>query len=202
MGQRPLLLQQRLAAGDDPLHGRVPVRFHQLPVLADQGTGEAVLIAHPLPGGEQAFRPEPAVIDDVHRPATDPDHGPVLDRDVDPAAVAAQHARRLHPPVHVLLGQPLGQDLIHPHRPPLPTGERSPGPPHICYSIHHGRTSHQSAGILHRMTEAALDVPPLTPVTLTLLPLGRNPPEASPRNLPCLTPTEIPPPCPARHPRN
>ena len=36
--------------------------------------------------------------------AADADHPPVLDRDVAAAAVAAQHARRLHPPVHVAAG--------------------------------------------------------------------------------------------------
>jgi hypothetical protein len=139
VAQWSLLVQQHLAARDDPVHGGFPVGLHELPVVADQGPGQPVLVADPLPGSEESLGTEPAVVDHVHRAAPDAHHRAVLDRDVDAAAVAAQHTGRLHPPVHVLPGQPRGEDLVHPDRPQLPPGEWCAGPPNVSNPVHHGR---------------------------------------------------------------
>jgi hypothetical protein len=55
--------------------------------------------------------------DSVHDPVPDPDNAAVHDGDVQGVTVGVQDRRRLHPPVHVALGQPLGQVGVHPGGP-------------------------------------------------------------------------------------
>ncbi len=80
-------------------------RLAEPAAAADQGAGEAVGAVVRLPA-VQPLGPEPAAVDPVVGPAPDADDPAVLDADVQPAAVRAEHAGRLDPALG-LLGRPL-----------------------------------------------------------------------------------------------
>ena len=98
------------------------------PVDADQGPGQPIGAADALPRSEEPFGAEPSVVDAVAGAPAHPDHATVLDGDVARAAVAAQRARGLHPPVDVRVREALRELLIHPDGPllPRPKGVRAP----------------------------------------------------------------------------
>jgi hypothetical protein len=151
-----VLLQEQLAAVVDPdppaavtgqqllgplhqqAHGRVPIRGDQVPVPADQRPGEPIGRVVGLPA-EQPLGPEPTLVHPVRGPPPHPYHAAVPDRDIQPAAVGTQHTGRLHPPIHVLLRDPIAQRLVDAHRPGTAGCKRGSLPPRIRDPIHHRR---------------------------------------------------------------
>lgn len=77
------------------------------------------------------------MVDQILRPAADPDHRAILDGDVAGASVAAEDAGGLHPPVNVALCDAVVQDLVHPDRPQAVQGVRGPGSLTVGYSVDH-----------------------------------------------------------------
>jgi hypothetical protein len=95
------------------------------------------------------------MVDPIGRPPADTDHPTVLDGDVACASVAAQHTRRLHPPLDLCLGN--RELLIDPDRPRGVLGVRSPRSPHLRHPIAH--ITHEPPVPTRRTT----DHPDLTP---------------------------------------
>ena len=150
VGEGPFVIEKVSAAGDDVLHCGFPVRLDQYPVLAHQGHREPIPVTDALPAGEQALRSQPAMVHDVRRPAAHPDHGPVFHGDVDSAPVAAQHARGLHPTLHVGLIDPFSEDLINPRRPPLVPRVRGTCSPDLRNTVNHDKLLDNAAHNVHR----------------------------------------------------
>jgi hypothetical protein len=109
-------VQLPAAAPDDPVHRGVPVGLDQLAAVADQRAGEPVGRVVGLPA-EQALGAEPAVVDPVVAAAADPDDAAAGHGDVQPAAVGAQHAGRMGPPVNLLRAADAVQERVHPDGP-------------------------------------------------------------------------------------
>ena len=117
--------EQLARALDDEIHRLVPARLAQLAVAADERTQQPVGRVVRLPA-VQALRAEPTVVHAVAAAAAHADDAAVANADLEPAAVRAEHARRLHPaldrPVHV---------LVDPHRPFAAPRVRRPRTPRI-----------------------------------------------------------------------
>src|SRR5690606_3580556 len=110
------LVEQVAGAGGDPLHGGVPVRLHQAAVLAHEGAGQAVGRVVGLPAVE-VLGAEPAAVDPVDGAAAYADDAAVAHGDVDRVPVGMEDGRGPHPALHVVLGDPVGQVRVRPHRP-------------------------------------------------------------------------------------
>ena len=136
-GAGPLLVEQLLGAGDDPLHRRVPVGFHQLAVDADQRTGQPVRRCVGLPA-EQILRPEAPAVHPVIGSPPHTDNLLVAHRDIHGVAVGVHDRRRLHPPVDVRRGGAFLQVGVHPYRPLLARPVRGPGAPRLGDSVRAG----------------------------------------------------------------
>lgn len=105
--------QQRAGPLDDRPHRGVVVDLDQVAVVvAQQRLREPVPVGG-LPAVE-ALGAQPATVDPVVGAATDPDDLVVDHSDVQAAPVAAQHAGRTHPALHVLGPHPVTQVLVHP----------------------------------------------------------------------------------------
>ena len=145
-GQGVVLLQEQLPAGVEAVAERAPARAAvpgcgprsgpspcpsristSAPFSRTSGRVRRSRCGHALPAGEEALRSEPAVVDQVAGPARGSRPCAVLDGDVAGAAIAAQHAGGLHPPVDV--GSPSGR-------------RRAPGPPGPAT----GRRGHTASG--------------------------------------------------------
>lgn len=142
--QRSGLVQQLPRPPHDQTHRGVPIGLHQFATASHQGTEQPVRAA-PLPGTVESLGAQPPVVDHITRPPADPDHAAVLDRDVTGTAVTAQHARRLHPTVHVRFGQPGLQMQVDPNRPGRVFRMRCPCAPDIQDAIGHAIPPPRSA---------------------------------------------------------
>ncbi len=91
MAERADLVEERLAAGDDKLHRLVPARRLEPTVAPDHRCRQAIRILDALPARVEALRAQPTAIDRIILSAADADHATILDGDVAPAPVAAQH---------------------------------------------------------------------------------------------------------------
>jgi hypothetical protein len=133
--QRPLGGQQLPGPLDDRPQGSVPVSLDQLPVPADQGADEPVGGVVGLPP-VQPLGAQPAAVDPVLGPAPYPDDPVVLDGDVHPAPVRAEHTRRLDPPVDVLLAESLLELEVDPDRPRGPLTDHGTLAPRCSHPVH------------------------------------------------------------------
>jgi hypothetical protein len=94
--QRPVGVEYLTRPLDHQIHRLVPGGRFKPPVPAYQRFGQTVRGRVGLPA-EQALRAEPAMIDAVGGPASDPDDVSILDGDIHATVHRAQHTGRLHP---------------------------------------------------------------------------------------------------------
>lgn len=109
-------VQEVPGPGGDPVHGGVPVGLHQSAVLTDQGPGEPVRRGVGLPAVE-VLGTQASTVHPVLGPAPHSHDAALAHRDVHRVAVGVQQRGGLHPPLHVLLGDPGPQVRVRPGRP-------------------------------------------------------------------------------------
>jgi hypothetical protein len=83
-------------------------------------------------------RIDPAFVDPVRVPAAHADDAPVFDCDVQSVTVGVKYGGRLHPAVHLVFGDSLFEELVHPYGPLFARPERRAFAPGISYAVGHG----------------------------------------------------------------
>jgi hypothetical protein len=128
--RRAALGKQRFRAFHDETHGGVPVGRLQFALTPHQWPRQAVRAGVGLPA-EEVLGAEPAAVDAVLRAPAHADDPPVLDGDVHRVPVGVQQRCRRHPAVDLVLGDPVRQLDVDPHRPLLAGAIGGSFPPRV-----------------------------------------------------------------------